>query len=116
MKRSSFLKSLLGIAVAPIAAAKIIEEIGKPEMLSGEEYFNSYFVKSRRMGHTGQPALRNHSSIIRGGYDIGYTWYDNEIEKTNAEFNMRFEHFIMNREPSEINSSIPSLLDNEKLT
>ncbi|AGO48761.1 hypothetical protein Phi46:3_gp017 [Cellulophaga phage phi46:3] len=97
MKRSSFLKSLLGIAVAPIAAAKIIEEISKPKEIY-QNIPNKVYPRE---------ILSN---------DIGYTWYDNEIEKTNAEFNMRFEHFIMNREPSEINSSTPSLLDNEKLT
>lgn len=51
MKRSSFLKSLLGIAVAPMAIAKVMEKFDdRPKMISGEKYFNTHFAKSRRLG------------------------------------------------------------------
>lgn len=92
MKRSNFLKALLGIAVAPIAIAKAIEQCDtKPEGLMAQINKVNIF-KPRKIGHT-HIGTSNYISIIRKPYEItdgSLTWYDYQ----EAEVKQRFVSYL----------------------
>lgn len=74
MKRSSFLKSLLGIAVSP----KIVSEINKPTLSSEDIKINQLVTKSAPTGN------------VVNVYGIGYYGAEDIIRISNEPTNLFF--------------------------
>lgn len=112
MKRSSFLKSLLGIAVAPMAIAKVMETetVINPITEIPEKYKGEYGAKEfkRIWDEAGQYA---------DAYkDEGGFWYENELKEAEEKFSSQFKEITMKDGGKFYYKPLPILFQNEKLT
>ena len=91
MKRISFLKSLLGIAVAPMVIAKAIEQCDvKPHGLRSKVNKVNIF-KPLALEKTD---LWNEEYGLKVAKDIEYEWYHQTELETKKKFNQRLlEHY-----------------------
>lgn len=96
MKRSNFLKALLGIAVAPVAIAKAIEQCDVKNILDKDKESYGLKVAKEFEKQWIEGKFQNHSAIIREKFDVPKS--DLCKIKTGEELEIEYQLFTIEME------------------